>query len=452
MTVTIQQDEAVEASGDGKAGKGRRRGLLLLILGALSAIGPLSIDMYLPALPAIRGEMLTGAAQVQLTLTACLIGVSVGQVIAGPLSDVRGRRVPLLAGVAAYALTSLLCAFAPSVNALIGLRLLQGIAGGAALVIVRAVVRDLYDGPAITRIFATLMLVSGLAPIVAPVAGAQLLVVTSWRGVFVTLSVAGLLLLLAVLLGVRETLPARERSGGGLRHTVSTFGLLVRDRSFMAGALSGGLGFAGMFAYISGSPFVLQEIYGVSPTGFSLIFGLNALGLTLMAQVGGRLAGRVSPAALVLAGLLVSLAGAAGLVAGVAAGLGLAAVVVSLFVLMCGVGLSLPGSGALALAGQAPQVAGSASALLGVLQFALGAVAAPLVGLGGSGSALPMALLMAGLTAAALVAFLVLGGRTAPAPRNVRAAPVVPAVVGDGLPLDSEGDAAGRPSRDVSAG
>ncbi|MCW2878147.1 MAG: hypothetical protein JWQ95_2247 [Sphaerisporangium sp.] len=410
MTVTIRQDEAsAAASGSRDGGAGRRRGLLLLILGALSAIGPLSIDMYLPALPAISGEMLTGAAQVQLTLTACLIGVSLGQVVAGPLSDVRGRRGPLLVGVAAYGLTSLMCAFAPTVEALIALRLLQGVAGGAALVIVRAVVRDLYDGPAITRIFATLMLVSGLAPILAPVAGAQLLAVTSWRGVFVSLSVAGLVLLLAVVTGVRETLPPGRRDSGGLRHTVSTFGVLLRDRSFMAGAMAAGLGFAGMFAYISGSPFVLQEVYGVTPRGFSLIFGANALGLTVMAQVGGRLAGRVSPGRLVLAGLVVSLVGALALVVGVLAGLGLGLVVASLFTLMCGAGLSLPGGGALALSGQPPQVAGSASALLGVLQFALGAVAAPLAGLAGTGTALPMALVMAGLTAAAVVAFLALG-------------------------------------------
>jgi DHA1 family bicyclomycin/chloramphenicol resistance-like MFS transporter len=386
----------------------RRRGLLLLILGALSAIGPLSIDMYLPALPAITGEMATGPAQVQLTLTACLIGVSLGQVVAGPLSDVRGRRVPLLTGIAGYAVASVLCAFAPSIEALVALRLLQGLAGGAALVIVRAIVRDLYGGTEIARIFATLMLVSGLAPILAPIAGAQLLEFTSWRGVFVTLGVAGLLLLGTVLLGVRETLPAERRESGGLRHTLATFWLLLRDRSFMAAAVAGGLGFAAMFAYISASPFVLQEIYGVSPSVYSLIFAANALGLTLMAQVGGRLAGRIRPARLVLAGLFVSLAGALALAAGVLSGLGLPAVVAALFVLMCGAGLVLPGTGALALAGQPPQIAGSASALLGVLQFALGAVAAPMVGLAGSGTAVPMAALMTVLTLAALVVFVIL--------------------------------------------
>ncbi|NUS03353.1 MAG: Bcr/CflA family efflux MFS transporter, partial [Nonomuraea sp.] len=270
---------AEAASAAVERGSGRSRGLLLLILGALSAIGPLSIDMYLPALPAITEEMLSAPAQVQLTLTACLIGVSVGQVVAGPVSDVRGRRGPLMVGVAGFMVASLLCAFAPSVPVLIVFRLLQGMLGGAALVIVRAVVRDLYDGAAIARIFATLMLVSGLAPILAPIAGAQLLSFTSWRGVFVALSVAGLVLLLAVLPGVRETLPAGQRESGGLRHTLRTFWQLLRDRSFMGCALTAGLAFAAMFGYISGSPFVLQEVYGDTPKQYSLIFGLNALGL-----------------------------------------------------------------------------------------------------------------------------------------------------------------------------
>ncbi|MGW0480140.1 multidrug effflux MFS transporter [Nonomuraea sp. NPDC003214] len=406
--MSVAEDLAAQTTRTRPAAK-ERRGLLLLILGALSAIGPLSIDMYLPALPAISGEMLSPAAQVQLTLTACLIGVSAGQVIAGPVSDVRGRRLPLIVGVAGFALTSLLCAFAPSVPVLIVLRLLQGMLGGAALVIVRAVVRDLYDGPAIARIFATLMLVSGLAPILAPVAGAQLLAFTSWRGVFVALSLAGLVLLLAVLPGVRETLPAEQREGGGLKHTLATFWALLRDRAFMGCALTAGLAFAAMFAYISGSPFVLQEVYAATPQQYSLIFGLNALGLTVMAQVGGRLSGRVRPARLVFAGLFVSLVGGGLLLAAAVTGLGLAGIVAGLFVIMCGQGLVLPGTGALALAGQAPQVAGSASALLGVLQFALGAVAAPLVGLAGQDTAVPMAALMLALMAASALSFGILG-------------------------------------------
>ncbi|NJP91241.1 multidrug effflux MFS transporter [Nonomuraea sp. FMUSA5-5] len=386
-----------------------RGGLLLLILGALSAIGPLSIDMYLPALPAITAEMLSGEAQVQLTLTACLIGVSLGQVIAGPTSDVRGRRVPLMIGVAGFMVASLLCAFAPSVPMLIVFRLLQGMLGGAALVIVRAVVRDLYDGAAIARIFATLMLVSGLAPILAPIAGAQLLAFTSWRGVFVALSIAGVLLLLAVVAGVRETLPAEERESGGLKHTVSTFWQLLRDRTFMGFALTGGLAFAAMFGYISGSPFVLQEVYGATPQQYSLIFAMNAFALIATSQIGGRLSGRVRPVLLVRVGLGIGLLGAALLMTAALADLGLWGIVSGLVVIMLGQGLVLPGTGALALGSQPAQVAGSASALTGVLQFALGAAAAPLVGLAGTGSALPMACVMLGLFLCSALAFTILG-------------------------------------------
>lgn len=386
-----------------------RRGSLLLILGALSAIGPLSIDMYLPALPAITSEMLSAEAQVQLTLTACLIGVSVGQVIAGPLSDVRGRRMPLIVGVAGFMLASLLCAFAPSVPVLIAFRLLQGMLGGAALVIVRAVVRDLYDGAAIARIFATLMLVSGLAPILAPIAGAQLLAFTSWRGVFVALSVAGLVLLVAVLAGVRETLPAEERESGGLRHTVGTFWLLLRDRTFMGFALTGSLAFAAMFGYISGSPFVLQDVYGATPQQYSLIFGMNALALIAASQFGGRLSGRVPPVLLVRLGLGIGVVGAILLTIAALADLGLSGIVSGLVVMMLGQGLVMPGTAALALGSQPAQIAGSASALTGVLQFALGAAAAPLVGLAGTDTAVPMACVMLGLFLGSALTFTILG-------------------------------------------
>ncbi|MFF0774365.1 multidrug effflux MFS transporter [Nonomuraea wenchangensis] len=407
MSVAAATSTAIRA--ERKAGKKERRALLLVLLGALSAIGPLSIDMYLPALPAITSEMLSGPAQVQLTLTSCLIGVSVGQVIAGPFSDMRGRRMPLIVGVAGFMVASLLCAFAQSVPMLIAFRLLQGMLGGAALVIVRAVVRDLYEGAAIARIFATLMLVSGLAPILAPIAGAQLLAFTSWRGVFVALSLAGVVLLIAVLAGVRETLPAGSRESGGLTHTVRTFWQLLRDRSFMGYALTGGLAFAAMFGYISGSPFVLQEVYGATPTQYSLIFALNALALTVMAQVGGRLSGRVSPAAIVVAGLATSLAGAALLMTAALTGLGLWGIVAGLAVIMLGQGLTLPGTSALALGSQPAQVAGSAAALMGVLQFALGAVSAPLVGVVGGDTAVPMASVMLGLIVCATLAHVVLG-------------------------------------------
>jgi len=253
------------AAVDGLVGRARReragRARLLLILGVLSAFGPLSIDMYLPALPALSRDLRASAAQTQLTLSACLLGLALGQLLAGPLSDALGRRRPLLIGVAAYAVASLLCVLAPSVGVLILLRFVQGLAGAAGIVIARAIVRDLHAGLAAARYFSLLMLVNGLAPILAPIIGGQLLRLTSWRGVFGLLAAIGALLLLAVATGLRETLPRADRHVGGVPATLATFRQLAADRLFVAYALSSGLALAAMFAYISGSPFVLEGRY-----------------------------------------------------------------------------------------------------------------------------------------------------------------------------------------------
>jgi MFS transporter, DHA1 family, multidrug resistance protein len=381
---------------------------LVIILGALSAFGPLSIDMYLPALPALGRDFGAGASQTQLTLSACLLGLAAGQMFAGPISDALGRRRPLLVGVGAYALASLLCMVAPSVEALVALRFVQGLAGAAGIVISRAVVRDLYAGVAVARFFSLLMLVNGLAPILAPLIGGQLLRLTSWRGVFATLAVIGTLLFLAAALGLRETLPRRSRQSGGVRATLATFRALLADRFFVGYALSCGLAFAAMFAYIAGSPFVLQEIYGVSPQIFGVLFGVNALGIMAAGQVNGRLVGRVSPRRLLIVGLVASALGGIGLLAAVAWGVGLVGVLPALFLVVASVGFTSPNATTLALSGH-PRTAGSASALLGVLQYAIGAAAAPLVGIGGARTALPMGLVIAALSVSALGTFLALG-------------------------------------------
>src|SRR5947209_9697790 len=283
--------------------RGPRRVWLVFILGALSAFGPLSIDMYLPALPSLSRDFGTGASQAQLTLSACLLGLAMGQTIAGPISDALGRRRPLLVGLTAYAIASLLCVVAPSVYVLIGLRFVQGCAGAAGIVIARAIVRDLHSGEALARFFSLLMLVNGLAPILAPLFGGLLLRFTSWRGVFIALTVIGALLLLAAATGLGETLPPERRQIGGVRATIMTFRQLLASRSFVGYALSCGLAFAAMFAYISGPPFVLQHIYGLSPQLFSVMFGVNALGLMIVGQVNGRLVGRVPLTRLLAVGL-----------------------------------------------------------------------------------------------------------------------------------------------------
>lgn len=253
---------------------------MALILGALSAFGPLSLDMYLPALPKLATDLQTNTSLSQLSLTACMLGLSLGQLLAGPISDVRGRRKPLLIGLLTYALVSFLCAISPSIVTLIFLRFVQGLAGAAGIVISRAIVRDLYSGSELTRFFSLLMLVNGVAPIFAPIAGGQILRFTSWQGVFVALGLIGAIMLLLVIVGLPETLPMSRRSKGGILNTFTTFRSLVKDRAFMGYAVSQGLVIAAMFAYIAGSPFVLQELFGVSPQMFSLLFAINGLGIT----------------------------------------------------------------------------------------------------------------------------------------------------------------------------
>jgi MFS transporter, DHA1 family, multidrug resistance protein len=381
---------------------------LVLILGSLSAFGPLSLDMYLPGLPALARDLRTGAAEAQLTLTGCLVGIALGQLLVGSISDSRGRRLPLLFGLGGYAVTSLLCALTPSIYLLVVLRLLQGLAGGAGIVVARAVVRDLYSGVAAARFYALLMLVNGLAPMLAPVLGSQLLRVGSWRFVFVILGLIGAVLLAVTALGLPETLPVERRAGGGLMERLRTFRMLLADRVVLGSALTSGCAIGAMFAYIAGSPFVLEDIYGVSPQAFSLIFGTNALGIVAAGQLSARLVGRVSPAALMTAGVAIGVTGGLALLVLVAVGgLGLLPVLVALFAVVASIGLVMPNATALALAEHA-RTAGSGSALLGLVQFMIGGAVAPLVGIGGSGTALPMALCIAVLGIGALLACLVL--------------------------------------------
>jgi DHA1 family bicyclomycin/chloramphenicol resistance-like MFS transporter len=388
-----------------------QRARRVLILGGLTAFGPLSLDMYLPALPALARGFSAAESEVQLTLTACVLGIAIGQVLAGPLSDTLGRRRPLMAGLALYTAASLLCAAAPAVPALTAFRLLQGFGAAAGIVIARAVVRDLHSGTAAARYFSMLMLVAGSAPILAPVIGGQVLRVTSWRGVFVVLGLFGAALLVASALGLRETLPADRRRSGELRDTLRTFGGLLTDRVFLGYALASGFAFAALFSYISGSPFVLQQLFGLSPQQFSAVFAMNAVGIVVSGQVNGRLVGRVGPGRMLTGGLVAIAAGGVTLLVVTVAGLGLAGILPPLFVVVASIGFVMPNCTALALSDY-PRSAGSASALLGLSQFILGAAAAPLVGLGGA-SALPMAIVMAACSLLAVLGFLVLARRSA---------------------------------------
>ena len=391
-------------------------GRLVVLLGALSAFGPLSMDMYLPGLPSMARDLSAPAWAAQLTITTSMLGPAGGQLVAGPISDALGRRRPLLTGLAAYVAASLLCAMAPNIWLLLLFRVVQGAAGAAGIVIARAIVRDLHTGVAAAQMFALLMLVNGLAPILAPLVGGELLHVTDWRGIFVVLAGIGALLLLAAWTMLAETLAPRERHAGGLTATVSVFGRLVRDREYMGYALAMGLAFGAMAAYIGGSPFVLQDIYGASPQVFSLLFALNAAGIVAASQIGRALVDRVGPRALLDAGVTMSAVGGLGVLASVLFDVGLPLLLPSFFVLVACIGLVFPNATALALADH-PRTAGSASAGLGLSQFAIGALAAPLAGVAGSHSAVPLAIVAATLSVGSLVSLFALSGR-APRPTS----------------------------------
>ncbi len=378
----------------------------VLILGGLGALGPLANDMYVPSLPALGHDLAAAASQTQMTLSAFILGLALGQVVAGPISDALGRRRPLLIGVAAFALTSLLCVVAPSIYLLIALRFIQGIAGAAGVALALAIVSDLYQGLTRARFFSLLMQMNGLAPMIAPVIGGQLLRFTSWHGVFAAIALSGMVMFAGSLFGLGETLPVSQRQHGGLSASLNDFRDLLMDRRFVGYALSCGFAFTACIIYISISPFVLQVIYGVSPQTLGWIFGANALGIVIMAQVNSRLLGRVSSQTLLTFGYGMLLLGGVTLLGVVLAGIGLVGLLLSFFLLAASLGLIMPNATTLALA--TTRAAGSASGLLGVLQFAIGAVVAPLVGLGGTANALPMAGSIAAFSLATLLLFLIL--------------------------------------------
>ncbi|MFJ6459511.1 multidrug effflux MFS transporter [Streptomyces sp. NPDC091387] len=388
----------------------RRTGLLVtLVLGGLTALPPLSMDMYLPALPAVTDALHAPASTVQLTLTACLTGMALGQVVVGPMSDRWGRRRPLLLGMIIYVIATAICVFAPTVELLIGFRLLQGLAGAAGIVIARAVVRDMYDGMEMARFFSTLMLISGVAPVIAPVIGGQVLRITDWRGIFAVLTVVGILLTLVVWKWLQETLPAEERHTGGIGDALRTMRGLLADRVFSGYMIAGSLAFAALFAYVSASPFVVQEIYGASPQTFSLLFGINSVGLIAVGQINGKiLVGRISLDKALGFGLSVIVLAATALLlmtSGVFGDVGLVPVATGLFVLMSAMGLAMPNTNAQALM-RTKHAAGSASALLGTSSFLIGAIASPLVGIAGEATAVPMAVVQLVCAVGAMACFL----------------------------------------------
>jgi len=376
---------------------------LVLVLGALIALGPLTIDMYLPAFPRIADELDASDSAVQLTLTGMLLGLAVGQLVIGPLSDAVGRRRPLVVGLCSHAAASVLCALAPTVGVLAAVRVVQGLSGAALSVVAMAIVRDLFSGVAVARIMSRLMLVIGLAPILAPTLGGLILGFASWRGIFVVLAVAALLLVVVALVGVRETLPLEHRRPATVRATLAAYRSLLGDRVFVALTFIGGSMLASLFAYISGASFVLQDGFGLDTRTFGLVFGLNAVGLVVTSQLNPVLL-RWFTVRQVLSGAIVGAmaAAAALLTVGLTGVGGLAAVLVLLGLMVSLAGLALPNTPALALTRHG-EAAGTAAAMLGCVQFGVGALVAPLVGVSGSTTAVPMGAVMLAVTTLAAV-------------------------------------------------
>ena len=365
----------------------------ILILGALSAFGPLAIDFYLPAFPAMALAFGTDENHVQMTLAAYFLGLSIGQLAYGPVADRFGRRIPLLIGVGLFTVASVACAYAPNLEWLIGARFIQALGGCAGMVISRAVVSDKCDAVGSAKVFSQLMLVMGLAPILAPLLGGLLVNTTGWQSIFLALTGFSALAGLAVATGLPESLPAhipRQPLSGALRQ----YGRLLADPIFLGHALTGGIAIAGMFAYIAGSPFIFIKLYGVAAEHFGWLFGINAAGFILVAQVNARLLAKRGPVFLLARAVWVYLA--AGLTLLAVSSLHTAQLwplLIPLFICIASLGCISPNAAACAMSGQGAR-AGSASALLGCLQFSVAAGASALVGVLHDGSAVPMAMVI----------------------------------------------------------
>jgi DHA1 family bicyclomycin/chloramphenicol resistance-like MFS transporter len=384
---------------------------MVLMLGALTAIAPLSIDLYLPSFPILAKAYSVDPGRVQVTLSIFFIGLAFGQAIYGPLADRYGRRRPLLAGVSIYVVASLIAPFVPTIGGLIALRLVQALGGCAGMVISRAVVRDLFDERESARVFSTLILVMGLAPILAPMVGGYILTIAGWRAIFLALAGFGLLALVSSWAGLGETLPAESRRRDDLAGVFRTYARLMVNRRFIAPALAASLIMAGMFGYIANSPFVFIELHGVTPRQFGLLFGLNALGLVTASQINRAMLSRQSPRT-ILGWAIAGNVGAALILLAAAGSSSLVVFLIPLWLCIASLGFISPNAVAIAMSASGHH-AGSASSLMGMMQFTAGALAGGLVGWFHNGTAYPMALTIAGCSVAGAMVYAAGHGRMA---------------------------------------
>ena len=366
---------------------------MLCILALISAIAPLSTDMYLPGLPIMAESLGTSAASVQLTLTTFMAGLGIGQLIIGPISDGTGRRRLLLGAAAITTLASAACALAPSIEFLIGARLIQGLSGGAAIVLARACIADRARGNGAAKLFSIMMIIGGVAPVIAPLLGGVLLGPVGWRGIFWVLTAAGAVMVAGVLTLVPETLPPERRHGGGLKALVANLGYVTGNRRYLGYALAFIFGFGALFSYISASPFVVQNVLGLTPSQFSMVFAVNAVGMVVAATITARLLGRLSARTLLIFGVgLLTISGAVLFcAAAIFNSTNPAALLVPLFVSVSSIGFIMGNATALAQ-GEVSAAAGTGSALMGAGQFGLAAAVSPIVGIAGPDTAVPMAI------------------------------------------------------------
>ena len=376
---------------------------LILILGALTALGPLAIDMYLPALPQISRELGVAPGAVQLTLSMFMVGVAVGQAFYGPIADRWGRRGPLLVGLGVFSLAAVGCASAQSLKGLLIWRLVMALGGSASMVIPRAVVRDLFEEKDSARVYSVLMLILGVSPILAPTLGGQMLGVTGWRGIFWVLAAIGVACAAAVAAGMPDSLAREKRVTGGVGLALRTYGTLIVNRRFLGAVLAAGFTLGALFAYLSASSFVFIEIYALTPPQYALVFGFNAVGLIAASQLNRWLLNRHSVERVLVGGFVLNAAAGLLLVAAGATGWGgLPGLIGLIFVSMSAAGIIFPNISALAMA-PFGAVAGSASALLGVFQFGVGAASGALVGAFHDGTVRPMVVGLATCAVAGLV-------------------------------------------------
>jgi DHA1 family bicyclomycin/chloramphenicol resistance-like MFS transporter len=396
----------------------RQRLVYVLILGALTALGPFTIDLYLPAFPVLEKELDVQAALIQLTLTGTTVGFAVGQLFMGPWSDKVGRRLPLIIATSVHIAASVGAAFAPDIVWLSVFRVLQGMGAAAGGVVAMAMVRDLFGGKPLVRMLSRLALVNGLAPILAPVIGSQLLRVVDWRGIFVVLAAYGILVLVAVSFFIVETLPQERRVGAGHSTVGQRYKSVFSDRVFVGVALIGGMSFSGLFAYLSSSSFLFQQVYGLDAQQYGFLFAVNSIGIVIGVQVSSRLMRHYGAQWILSVTTAVQLVAALTIVALAGTDAGLLGILIPLFFFIMACGFGFPAVQVLALVNHGHE-AGTAASLLGALNFGLAGIISPLVGVMGIGTAAPMGIVMAGTAVISVLSlWFIVRPRTVPALAN----------------------------------